>query len=114
MNKLLILLSIILVSACSHCSGQRPSSTKYITRDSTLVFTFEGDTLYVDTYESGCGLETYYLTDMKIKDGETLYKGYYEDEPHDICLYGNVSGGHWEYFIKFDNESVIPLIKISP
>lgn len=114
MKKIAFLLFIILVSACSHCSEQKSFSTKYITRDSTLVFTFEDDRLYVDTYESGCGLETYCLTDIKSKDGETLYKGYYEDELHDICLYGNVSGGHWEYFIKFDDDDPIPIIKISP
>lgn len=114
MKKIAFFLFIILVSAYSHCSGQRPFSTKYVTRDSTLVFTFEGDRLYVDTYESGCGLETYCLTDIKSKDGETLYKGYYEDELHDICLYGNVSGGHWEYFIKFDDDAPIPIIKTSP
>ena len=118
-----ILLSFILVlaglSACS--KGQTPTPTKFITNDSTLLLTFVKDSLYVDTYESGCGIECYRLEIETETRSETLYKAYEfvlgddgidRPEIHYIRLSKNPIGNHWEYFIKFDNEEIIPIIKI--
>ena len=119
-----ILLSFILVlvglSACAE--GQTPTPTKFITNDSTLLFTFVKDSLYVDTYESGCGMEEYRLEVETETSYETLYKAYefvlgdggiYRQEIHFIRLSKNPIGIHWEYFIKFDDEEIIPITKIN-
>ena len=118
-----ILLSFILIavgfSACSE--GKTPTPTKFLTEDSSLLFTFVGDSLYVDTYESGCGIECYRLEIETETRSETLYKAYEfvlgddeidRPEIHYIRLSKNPIGNHWEYFIKFDNEEIIPIIKI--
>ena len=106
--------------ACSDGMG-KPTDT-FITKDSTLIFTFVGDSLYVDTYESGCGIEEYKLelkaTNNKVwyydaftyvmnEDGETNHLQTYE-----VTLYQNPMGAHYEYIIQFDNEEKIPLIKV--
>ena len=119
----LILFSFILIavgfSACSE--GKTPTPTKFLTEDSSLLFTFVGDSLYVDTYESGCGIECYRLEIDTETRSETLYKAYEfvldddgidRPEIHYIRLSKNPIGNHWEYFIKFDNEEIIPIIKI--
>ena len=119
----LILFSFILIavgfSACSE--GKTPTPTKFLTEDSSLLFTFVGDSLYVDTYESGCGIEGYRLEVEIETNSETLYKAYEfvlgddgidRPEIHYIRLSKNPIGNHWEYFIKFDNEEIIPIIKI--
>ena len=119
----LILCSFILIavgfSACSE--GKTPTPTKFLTEDSSLLFTFVGDSLYVDTYESGCGIECYRLEIETETRSETLYKAYEfvlgddgidRPEIHYIRLSKNPIGNHWEYFIKFDNEEIIPIIKI--
>ena len=119
----LILFSFILIavgfSACSE--GKTPTPTKFLTEDSSLLFTFVGDSLYVDTYESGCGIEYYRLEIETQTRSETLYKAYEfvlgddgidRPEIHYIRLSKNPIGNHWEYFIKFDNEEIIPIIKI--
>ena len=119
-----ILLSFIFMavglSACTN--GQTPTPTKFITNDSTLLFTFVKDSLYVDTYESGCGIECYRL-EIKTKTSfETLYKAYGlvlnddgtdRSEIHYIRLSKDPMGAHWDYIIKFDNEGIIPIIKIN-
>lgn len=121
MKKLLILFSILLVSVCS-CADKQKQLSKYVSEDSTLVFTFVNDSLYVDTYESGCGIEQYRL-EKEFSDGnETIYKAYLsvlcENTDEKIELHGvmfsKAFGTHWEYYIKFDDESVIPIKKISP
>ena len=121
MKKLLILFSILLVSVCS-CADKQKQFSKYVSEDSTLVFTFVNDSLYVDTYESGCGIEQYRL-EKEFSDGnETIYKAYLsvlgENTDEKIELHGvmlsKAFGAHWEYYIKFDDESVIPIKKISP
>lgn len=119
----LILFSFILIavgfSACSE--GKTPTPTKFLTEDSSLLFTFVGDSLYVDTYESGCGIECYRLEIETETRSETLYKAYEfvldddgidRPEIHYIRLSKDPMGAHWEYFIKFDNEEIIPIIKI--
>lgn len=46
--------------------------TKYISSDCSEVFTFVGnDSLYIDTYESGCGIAAYKLTRIS----ENKWKG---------------------------------------
>ena len=119
-----ILLSFIFMavglSACTN--GQTPTPTKFITNDSTLLFTFVKDSLYVDTYESGCGIECYRL-EIKTKTSfETLYKAYGlvlnddgtdRSEIHYIRLSKDPMGAHCDYIIKFDNEGIIPIIKIN-
>ena len=120
MKKLLILFSILLVSVCS-CADKQKQLSKYVSEDSTLVFTFVNDSLYVDTYESGCGIEQYRL-EKEFSDGnETIYKAYLsvlgentdeKIEIHYIRLSKYPMGAHWEYYIKFDDEEIIPIIKI--
>ena len=119
----LILFSFILIavgfSACSE--GKTPTPTKFITNDSALIFTFVGDSLYVDTYESGCGIECYRLEIEIETRSETLYKAYEfvldgdgtnRQEIHYIRLSKDPMGAHWDYIIKFDDEEKIPIIKI--
>ena len=121
--KNFILLSFIftLVGLSACLKKQTATPTKYVTEDSTLVFTFVKDSLYVDTYESGCGIECYRLEVEVETKYETLYKAYkfileYDgtDRPeiHYIRLSKNPIGAHWEYFIKIDDEETIPIIKI--
>lgn len=119
----LILFSFILIavgfSACSE--GKTPTPTKFITNDSALIFTFVGDSLYVDTYESGCGIECYRLEIEIETRSETLYKAYEfvldgdgtnRQEIHYIRLSKDPMGAHWDYIIKFDDKEKIPIIKI--
>ena len=119
----LILFSFILIavgfSACSE--GKTPTPTKFITNDSALIFTFVGDSLYVDTYESGCGIECYRLEIEIETRSETLYKAYEfvldgdgtnRQEIHYIRLSKDHMGAHWDYIIKFDDKEKIPIIKI--
>ena len=122
MRNFILLSFIFIVVGLSACTeGQTPTPTKFLTEDSSLLFTFVGDSLYVDTYESGCGLEVYRLEVEIETRSETLYKAYefvLEDdgtdrsEIHYIRLSKDPMGAHWNYLIKFDNEKIIPIIKI--
>lgn len=123
MRNFILLSFIFIVVGLSACTeGQTPTPTKFLTEDSSLLFTFVGDSLYVDTYESGCGLEEYRLEVEIETRSETLYKAYefvLEDdgtdrpEIHHIRLSKDPMGAHWDYLIKFDNEKTIPIIKIN-
>ena len=122
MRNFILLSFIFMVVGLSACAdGQIPTPTKFITNDSTLLFTFVKDSLYVDTYESGCGIECYRLEIKTEKRSETLYKAYKfvldddgTDRPeiHYIMLSKDPMGAHWDYIIKFDDEKIIPIIKI--
>ena len=122
MRNFILLSFIFMAVGLSACAdGQTPTPTKFITNDSTLLFTFVKDSLYVDTYESGCGIECYRLEIKTEKRSETLYKAYKfvldddgTDRPeiHYIRLSKYPMGAHWEYYIKFDDEEIIPIIKI--
>ena len=122
MRNFILLSFIFMVVGLSACAdGQTPTPTKFITNDSTLLFTFVNDSLYVDTYESGCGIEQYRL-EKEFSDGnETIYKAYLsvldentdeKIELHSVML-SKAFGAHWEYYIKFDNEEKIPAIKVN-
>jgi hypothetical protein len=87
------------------------------------VFTFVNDSLYVDTYESGCGIEQYRLDEVSSNNDGIVYKAYLhvldenaneKIELHSIRLSKDPIGVHWDYYIKFDDEGMIPIIKISP
>lgn len=122
MRNFVLLSFIFMVVGLSACAdGQTPTPKKFITNDSTLIFTFVKDSLYVDTYESGCGIEEYRLEIETETLSETLYKAYkfvLDDygtdrlEIHYIRLSKYPMGAHWEYYIKFDDEEKIPIIKI--
>ena len=122
MRNFILLSFIFMVVGLSACAdGQTPTPKKFITNDSTLLFTFVKDSLYVDTYESGCGIEQYRL-EKEFSDGnETIYKAYefvldddgtHRQETHFIMLSKDPMGAHWDYIIKFDDEEIIPIIKI--
>ena len=123
MRNFILLSFIFIVVGLSACTeGQTPTPTKFVTNDSTLLFTFVKDSLYVDTYESGCGIENYRLEVETETSFETLYKAYefvlgddgaYRQEIHFIRLSKDPMGAHWDYFIKFDNEEIIPIKKIN-
>lgn len=122
MRNFVLLSFIFMVVGLSACAdGQTPTPKKFITNDSTLLFTFVKDSLYVDTYESGCGIEEYRLEIETETLSETLYKAYkfvLDDdgtdrlEIHYIRLSKYPVGAHWDYIIKFDDEEIIPIIKI--
>ena len=122
MRNFILLSFIFMVVGLSTCAdGQTPTPTKFITNDSTLFFSFVKDSLYVDTYESGCGIEEYRLEIETETRSEVLYKAYKfvldddgTDRPeiHYIMLSKYPMGAHWEYYIKFDDEEIIPIIKI--
>ena len=123
MRNFILLSFIFMVVGLSACAdGQTPTPTKFITNDSTLLFTFVKDSLYVDTYESGCGIEQYRL-EKEFSDGnETIYKAYLsvlgentdeKIEIHYIMLSKDPMGAHWDYIIKFDDEEKIPVIKVN-
>lgn len=122
MRNFILLSFIFMVVGLSACAdGQTPTPTKFITNDSTLLFTFVKDSLYVDTYESGCGIEQYRL-EKEFSDGnKTIYKAYLsvlgentdeKIELHRVML-SKAFGAHWEYYIKFDDEEKIPVIKVN-
>lgn len=129
MRNFILISFIFMVVGLSACAdGQTPTQTKFITNDSTitndskLLFTFVKDSLYVDTYESGCGIECYRLEIKTETRSETLYKAYefvlnddgtYRQETHFIRLSKDPMGAHWEYYIKFDDEEKIPVIKVN-
>lgn len=122
MRNFILLSFIFMVVGLSACAdGQTPTPTKFITNDSTLLFTFVKDSLYVDTYESGCGIEQYRL-EKEFSDGnKTIYKAYLsvlgENTDEKIELHGvmlsKAFGAHWEYYITFDDEEKIPVIKVN-
>ena len=121
MRNFILFSFIFIVIGLPACTErQAPTPTKFVTNDSTLLFTFVKDSLYVDTYESGCGIEQYRL-EKEFSDGnETIYKAYLsvlgENTDEKIELHGvmlsKAFGAHWEYYIKFDDEEKIPIIKI--
>lgn len=123
MRNFVLLSFIFMVVGLSACAdGQTPTPKKFITNDSTLLFTFVKDSLYVDTYESGCGIEEYRLEIETETPSETLYKAYkfvldddgtYRQETHFIRFSKHPMGAHWEYYIKFDDEEKIPVIKVN-
>ena len=123
MRNFILLSFIFIVVGLSACTeGQTPTPTKFVTNDSTLLFTFVKDSLYVDTYESGCGIECYRLEIETETRSETLYKDYefvlgddgtYRPEIHFIRLSKDPMGAHWDYIIKFDDEEIIPIIKVN-
>ena len=123
MKNLFLVFFIYILAGLSACSkGQTPTPTKFITNDSTLLFTFVKDSLYVDTYESGCGIECYRLEIENETRSETLYKAYEfvlnddgtnRPEIHFIRLSKDPMGAHWDYIIKFDDEEIIPIIKVN-
>lgn len=122
MRNFILISFIFMVVGLSACAdGQTPTPTKFITNDSTLLFTFVKDSLYVDTYESGCSIEQYRL-EKEFSDGnKTIYKAYKfvldENTDEKIELHGvmlsKAFGAHWEYYIKFDDEEKIPVIKVN-
>ena len=124
MRNFILLSFIFMVVGLSACAdGQTPTPTKFITNDSTLLFTFVKDSLYVDTYESGCGIEQYRL-EKEFSDGNetTIYKAYefvldddgtHRQETHFIRLSKDPMGAHWDYIIEFDDEEKIPVIKVN-
>ena len=122
MRNFILFSFIFIVIGLPACTErQAPTPTKFVTNDSTLLFTFVKDSLYVDTYESGCGIEEYRLEIETETRSETLYKAYkfvLDDdgtdrlEIHYIRLSKYPMGAHWEYYIKFDDEEIIPIIKI--
>ena len=122
MRNFILFSFIFIVIGLPACTErQAPTPTKFVTNDSTLLFTFVKDSLYVDTYESGCGIECYRLERKTETRSETLYKAYKfvldddgTDRPeiHYIRLSKYPMGAHWEYYIKFDDEEIIPIIKI--
>ena len=122
MRNFILFSFIFIVIGLPACTErQAPTPTKFVTNDSTLLFTFVKDSLYVDTYESGCGIECYRLEIKTEKRSETLYKAYKfvldddgTDRPeiHYIRLPKYPMGAHWDYIIKFDDEEIIPIIKI--
>lgn len=122
MRNFVLLSFIFMVVGLSACAdGQTPTPKKFITNDSTLIFTFVKDSLYVDTYESGCGIEEYRLEIETETLSEALYKAYkfvLDDdgtdrlEIHYIRLSKYPVGAHWDYIIKFDDKEIIPIIKI--
>lgn len=99
--------------------------TKYITSDSTLTFIFVGDSLYIDDFNSGCGIEAYRLEFIASNPNadDVVYDGYeyvlnYDGntnhlEKHRIRIYDDPLGAHYEYRIEFDNDDPIQLIKVS-
>lgn len=123
MRNFILISFIFMVVGLSACAdGQTPTPTKFITNDSTLLFTFVKDSLYVDTYESGCGIEEYKLEIETETRSETLYKAYKfaldddgtdRSEIHYISLSKDPMGAHWDYIIKFDDEEKIPVIKVN-
>ena len=106
------------------CGGQAVKpTTKYLSTDSTLLFTFVGDSLYIDTADSGCGLEVYHLDVITSnnKGTDIVYKGVEwvlddigeHEETHIIRLSKYEFGGHWCYLIKFDNDKPIETFRVS-
>lgn len=79
MKKLIYIISAIVV--CLLCStfvyeyvrvGNKNKEDleykgEYILSDSTEVFTFVNDSLYIDCYNSGCGIDSYKLTKDSLK-----------------------------------------------
>ena len=114
MRKILCLMVFLAtLMACTKSSGNVHG--KFISNDSTLVFTFVDDTLFVDTYESGCGINAYDLeVYLKASNGEILYKGHEGKSISMIRLSPNPFEGHCSYWIKFDDDKPIPIIKVSP
>jgi hypothetical protein len=130
MRKLILLFFIFILFGVSACNSnntmQTPTMTeKFISEDSTLVFTFVvnggiNDSIYVDTYESGCGLESYQVKIESEMSSITHVTHYWTDEPidgtedeHDIYLIR--SGNHWEnnkYKIRFGNGEFIPIVRL--
>lgn len=123
MRNFILISFIFMVVGLSACAdGQTPTQTKFITNDSTLLFTFVKDSLYVDTYESGCGIEEYRLEIKAETRSETLYKAYKfvldddgTDRPeiHYIRLSKDPMGAHWDYIIEFEDKKKIPVIKVN-
>ena len=123
MRNFILISFIFMVVGLSACAdGQTPTQTKFITNDSTLLFTFVKDSLYVDTYESGCGIEQYRLEKKSSDGNETIYKAYKfaldddgTDRPeiHYISLSKDPMGAHWDYIIEFEDKKKIPVIKVN-
>ena len=123
MRNFILLSFIFIVVGLSACAeGQTPIPTEYLAEDSSTIYTFVKDSLYIDAYPSGCGIECYRLEIETETRSETLYKAYEfvlcddgtdRQEIHFIRLSKDPMGAHWDYIIKFDDEEIIPIIKIN-
>lgn len=111
MRNFILLYFMFIVFGLSACTErQTPTPTKFVSNDSTLLFTFTNDSLYIDAYGSGCGIEAYRLKKVYGNENETLYEGYLTPNSiHSIRLSKDPMGSHWEYLIKFDGEEIIPI-----
>lgn len=136
MNMIIKLVVIMLITAfpsvLTACNGKADKTyTNFVSVDSTLSFTFIGmDSLYVDTYKSGCGIEQYRLAyiagNCESVDEIAMSPTFCNDfvgiltifdfhgkieriEKHYIRISKNVVGNHYEYFIRFDNEDPTPI-----
>ena len=109
----ILTLSILVLVSCAPTSA-KSEPTKYVTIDSSLVFIFQDDTLFVDTYESGCGIEYYTLKlQCETSEGEIVYDAYRNDGTKTIIrLLPNLLSNHYDYWLKIGDEGVIPIVKI--
>jgi hypothetical protein len=124
MKKFVLVCMVVFSPIMMACGGVvNKKVTKYLSTDSTLLFTFVGDSLYIDTADSGCGLEVYHLDVItsNSKGTDIVYKGVEwvlddigeHEETHTIRLSKYEFGGHWFYLIKFDNDKPIETFRVS-
>lgn len=107
----ILTLSIFVLASCAPTSA-KGETTKYVTIDSTLVFVFQDDTLFVDTYESGCGIEYYKLSKRTEDNGEVVFDARCNDGAKTtIRLMPNHLSSHYDFWIKFGNDRRIPIVK---
>ena len=123
MRKFVFFIFTFMLFGLFACKGEQAQSntTKFISVngygmvDSSLVFTFEGDSiLYVDDYKSGCGLESYSIEVEHRDDYKTVYKAKKFVSEVDLSDSVNIHHievirlvmNHWQdYYLKFIFDS---------
>lgn len=73
-----IIAFICLLTASFDCNGK--TIKEYVSSDNTLLISItDNDSLYIDCYESGCGIVAYSLKPKKESIGDNVYVGTYYD-----------------------------------
>lgn len=67
-----------LLASSFECNGK--TIKEYVSSDNTLLISItDNDSLYIDCYESGCGIVAYSLKAKKESIGDNVYVGTYYD-----------------------------------
>lgn len=123
----LLMLFCVLLVDCRHKPDEAHQiSEMYMTHDSTFIFTFDYNSLYIDTIGDYIGMGLYYfnnddtnglyiIEDKTEVNGEVIYT-LTKYETHDTMVIGlkpNLRGNHWSYLLRIDDNEPVNVNKVN-